>query len=222
MREDRRAGYLRWSKLRRTSEAKCFFLESDCNVALIPVPWSPQICGRAEERSQRAPTNAEHPGSQRGIIMLIVLPHIHRTRRCLPPQTKWDPKTVTPYTPRTHRPFSRHGHCPRYTPAISLPHSLTRNTGNGDAATATATIARVRPPTGRRDDSGRDDDGRRARSWRAWICTGNRTRCRPNCDTATGSFWCSCVQKGSSMGRSGRVHGLAGLWFAGFQPALLG
>lgn len=196
------------------------FFESDCNVALIPVPWNPQICGCAEERSQRAPTNAEHLGSQRGITMLIVLPNIHRTRRCLPPQTKRDPKTVAPYTPRTHRRFSREGHYPRYTPAIFLSRSLTRNTGDGDAATAT--IARVRPPTGRGDDSRRDDNWRRARSWRAWICTGNRTRCRHNCNTATGSFWCSCVQKRSSVGRSGRVHGLTGLWFAGFQSTLLG
>ena len=142
---------------------------------------------------------------------LIILSGIHRTRRCLPPQTKRYPKAATPHTASAHRPFSLHGCAPSRAPTLPLPSSLTRKTEASDTATASAT---VRPPIRRGNNTRRDDNRGHARS----RCARVHTRARHHRHT----LWRPCVQKRPSMRRGGRVHCLAGSRFAGFQPAILG
>src|SRR5258706_3258213 len=72
--------------------------------------------------------------------LLIILSSIHRTRRRLPPQTKWYAKAATPHTASTHRPFSLHGYPASQALTLSLLSSLTRKTGASDTATASATV----------------------------------------------------------------------------------
>ena len=145
---------------------------------------------------------------------LIILSSIHGTRRCLPPQTKRHPKAATPRAASAHRAFSLHGYPTGYTPTLSIPSSLTRNTGASNTTNAAAT---VRPPMRGWHDSGRDDNRRGAWSRCARVHACARRRCRRHRHT----LWRPCVQKRSGMRRSRGVHRFSGPWFAGFQPTIL-